>query len=46
MSDTTPEDARTALLHLIARLPDEAVLRLWRVVWFWVQGPGEPPTPA
>ena len=51
MSPTTrppepAEAARAALLQLIERLPDEAVVRLWRFVWWWVQAPGEPPAPA
>jgi hypothetical protein len=38
-----PEAARVALLETIEHLPDEAVRRLWRFVWWWLQGPGEPP---
>ena len=37
----TPEhpDPRAALLQLIADLPDEAVLRLWRFLCWWMTPP-------
>ena len=38
-----PPEPRAALLEIIAALPDEAVERLWRFGWLWVQGPEEPP---
>jgi hypothetical protein len=31
-----PAQARAHLLALVQRLPDEAVVRLWRFVCFWL----------
>ena len=38
----SPEALRSALQETIERLPEEAVGRLWRFVWSWLQGPGAP----
>lgn len=33
---TTPAEVRAHLLALIERLPDEAMVRLWRFVCWWL----------